>query len=133
MTTTEPKNTKTQPICEICQKLFSNKNNLKTHILTIHQKILPFKCPYPSCHKRYPNKSRYSVHLRTHLGLKPFTCDICHQSFNESGNLKAHLLKHDPRKQFECPHCDKAYKSKGHLKEHIDIVHNNVKYILILY
>lgn len=42
MTPTDTKNTntKTQPICEICQKLFSNKSNHKTHILTIHQKFL---------------------------------------------------------------------------------------------
>ena len=124
---------KIKPKCDICNKIFSNKSNLKTDVLTIHQKILPFECPYPLCKKRYPNKSRYNVHLRTHLGYKPFICDICSRSFNESGNLKAHLLKHNPIKQFKCPHCEKAYKSKGHLKEHIDIVHLNVKYILSLY
>ena len=59
---------KIKPKCDICNKIFSNKNNLKTHVLTIHQKILPFECPYPLCKKRYPNKSRYNVHLRTHLG-----------------------------------------------------------------
>ena len=113
--------------CHICNKTFSNSSNLKIHIRTIHQKILPFKCTVPNCNKKYPNKSRLNVHLRTHSGIKPYICYICKKAFNESGNLKAHYLKHDDKKNFHCPYCHRGYKAKGHLKEHIDIVHNNVK------
>ena len=38
--------------CPICENFFSNKSNLKTHISSIHNKILPFKCPYPNCEKK---------------------------------------------------------------------------------
>ena len=113
--------------CHICNKIFSNRNNLKIHIQTIHHKILPFKCSYPGCNKNYPNNSRYEVHMRTHLGIKPFKCSLCDKQFNESGNLKAHYLKHETTRKFTCSFCEKAYKSKGHLKEHVDIVHKQLR------
>lgn len=53
--------------CPVCSKMLSNKNNLKTHIQTIHEKKLPFICPYENCGKQYPNKSRFNVHVRTHV------------------------------------------------------------------
>jgi len=113
--------------CPICNNLFSNKCNLKTHISSIHEKFLPYKCPYENCEKKYPNKSRLKVHLRTHTGLKPYECEICKKCFNETGNLKVHMSKHESLKKFKCPLCDKSYKSNGHLKEHFDIIHKMVK------
>ena len=113
--------------CPICKNLFSNKSNLKTHISSIHNKILPFKCPYSNCLKKYSSKTRLNVHIRTHTGIKPYKCKICDKSFNENGNLKAHLLRHEIEKKFKCFYCEKSYKSNGHLKEHINIIHKNLK------
>jgi len=114
-------------ICTLCNKLFSNKNNLKTHVSSIHNKNLPFKCPYSNCSKKYPNNTKLQTHIRTHKGIKPFICEICGKRFNENGNLKSHLNKHEENKKFKCSFCEKSYKSSGHLKEHIDIIHLNHK------
>ena len=113
--------------CPICENFFSNKSNLKTHILSIHNKILPFKCPYENCEKKYSSNIRLNVHIRTHKGEKPYKCKICLKSFNENGNLKAHMSRHEIKKKFKCNFCDKSYKSNGHLKEHINIIHMKVK------
>ena len=86
--------------CPICENFFSNKSNLKTHISSIHNKILPFKGPYPNCEKKYSSNIRLNVHIRTHTGIKPFKCNICNKSFNENGNLKAHMSRHEIKKKF---------------------------------
>jgi KRAB domain-containing zinc finger protein len=114
-------------ICEFCHKPFSTLGNMRNHIMTIHQNYRPFKCTYPGCNKKYSIESRFQVHMRTHIGAKPFVCQICSKSFNEKGNLKTHLRFHSELRPFKCPHCTKSYKTNGHLKDHIEIQHNLIK------
>ncbi len=113
--------------CTICEKSFSTNGNLKNHINTIHNHILPFKCPYPLCKHSYSNQSRLSIHLRTHSGFKPYICPICKKSFNEKGNLKTHIGFHSNERPYKCNYCDKSYKTNGHLKDHIETHHFNLK------
>jgi len=113
--------------CDICNKSFSTLGNMRNHILTIHQDYRPYKCPYQNCNKRYSIESRYQIHLRTHVGDKPFVCKICKKSFNEKGNLKTHLRFHSELRPFKCQKCNKSYKTNGHLKDHIEIRHLHLK------
>ena len=113
--------------CSICNKVFSTPINLRNHIKTIHDKNFPFKCTYPNCNKQYSIATRLKVHMRTHLGEKPYQCDICFKSFVEKGNLKTHKKFHSSLRPFKCPQCDKSYKTNGHLKDHIEIQHNKIK------
>ena len=51
--------------CEVCKKRFSQKKNLSTHILSIHEGKKGFKCNF--CDKSFSQKScmtrhRASVH-----------------------------------------------------------------------
>jgi hypothetical protein len=114
-------------ICDICNKSFSTLGNMRNHKMTIHQNYRPFICTYPGCNKKYSIENRFQVHMRTHLGIKPFICQICSKSFNEKGNLKTHLRFHSDLRPFKCPFCIKTYKTNGHLKDHIEIQHNLVK------
>ena len=114
-------------ICHFCNKQFSTLGNMRNHIMVIHENYRPFKCTYPGCNKKYSIESRYQVHLRTHIGSKPFICQICNKSFNEKGNLKTHLRFHSEIRPFKCPHCNKSYKTNGHLRDHIEILHNKIK------
>ena len=120
-------NQKKQSICHICNKPFSTIGNMRNHIMTIHQNYRPYSCIFPGCNKKYSIESRYQVHLRTHIGAKPFICQICNKSFNEKGNLKTHLRFHSELRPFKCPNCPKSYKTNGHLKDHIEIQHNLIK------
>ena len=124
---TEESSQNTSTICDICHKSFSTLGNMRNHKMTIHQNYRPYKCTFPGCNKKYSLQSGFIVHLRTHLGEKPFTCPICSKSFNEKGNLKTHLRFHSELRPFKCPQCDKSYKTNGHLKDHIDIQHKQIK------
>ena len=114
-------------LCTICEKSFSTNGNLKNHINTIHNHILPFKCPYLLCKNSYSNQSRLLIHIRTHSGFKPYICPICKKSFNEKGNLKTHIGFHSNERPYKCNYCDKSYKTNGHLKDHIETHHFNLK------
>ena len=114
-------------ICDICHKSFSTLGNMRNHKMTIHENYRPFECTFPGCNKKYSIENRFQVHMRTHLSVKPFICQICSKSFNEKGNLKTHLKFHSELRPFKCPFCVKNYKTKGHLKDHIEIQHNFVK------
>ena len=48
-----------------------------------------FKCKI--CDKRTNQFVNMKVHIRSHLGIKPYKCSICNKSFTTSSNAKLHL------------------------------------------
>ena len=113
--------------CKICEKTFSTMGNLRNHIMTIHQNLKPYKCPFPGCKKQYSIQSRLQVHYRIHIGKKPYICSFCSKGFNEKGNLKTHERFHSEKRPFKCNLCSKTYKTNGHLKDHIEIQHMKIR------
>ncbi|KAJ8596188.1 hypothetical protein M405DRAFT_726757 [Rhizopogon salebrosus TDB-379] len=55
--------------CEICHKNFPRPSGLNTH-MNSHSGAKPFKCPVPSCDKRFAVRSNAKRHLKTH-GINP--------------------------------------------------------------
>lgn len=88
-----------------------------------HIGFKPFECSY--CHKRFTQGGNLRTHLRLHTGEKPFTCKECNRSFSRKGNLAAHLLTHKNEKPFKCKldGCDKAFTQLGNLKSHQNRFH----------
>lgn len=88
-----------------------------------HIGFKPFECHF--CQKRFTQGGNLRTHMRLHTGEKPFTCEICNRSFSRKGNLAAHKLTHENLKPYECKldGCDKSFTQLGNLKSHQNRFH----------
>ena len=66
--------------CYICQKSFSNNNNLKLHMYT-HEVIQPYKCG--KCEKSFKSGIYLTMHEKT---------NNCHEKVFMKGNLEKHEI-----------------------------------------
>ena len=77
--------------CRMCEKSYTSKYNLVTHILG-HNGIKPHSCPH--CSKLFKQPSHLQTHLLTHQGTRPHKCQVCHKAFTQTSHLKRHMMQH---------------------------------------
>jgi len=102
--------------CRICNKDFSRKEHLATH-MRIHNNIKPFKCEI--CPAEFADRANLVTHKRIHTGEKPYQCELCPRRFNNSGSLVSHRRQHTGERPYQCTYCDKNYSGSTPLKKHI--------------
>lgn len=51
--------------CPHCDLMYSNKSNLKTHVRSVHEKIV-YKCTFEGCSKELQHHKSLRNHLKTH-------------------------------------------------------------------
>jgi len=85
-------NTKTTS-CEVCNRTFKSRQNLKQHIESVHQKVR-YDCD--QCDHRASTKSNLRCHKASqHEGIK-YDCDECDYSATNKSRLKKHKdAKHE--------------------------------------
>lgn len=130
-------------LCVHCQRLFSRRGTLNSHLashtnirpykcedcpksfavkseLTTHKKIHgdDHKCTY--CAKKFPVPSKLERHVRIHTNNKPFVCSVanCGKAFSDKRNLEGHRLMHSSEKKHACPVCTKLFKTANRLRQH---------------
>ncbi|XP_053387483.1 zinc finger protein 271-like isoform X2 [Mercenaria mercenaria] len=101
--------------CDICDKAFTNSQNLTTHQI-IHSGERPYKCDI--CDKAFTESCNLTRHLRIHSGERPYKCDICDKAFTNSQNLTTHQIIHSGERPYKCDICDKAFTQNGALTKH---------------
>ena len=91
--------------CGLCDKAYTQSNNLKLHIKYIHEGLKPqhkYKCDM--CDKAYTQAHSLKSHVQSvHKGLKPqYKCDSCDKTFTQSHSLKSHVQSvHNSANSFE--------------------------------
>ena len=74
--------------CPICEKEFTQKNNLERHLLTHETDTPRFECEI--CHKTFAHKESLAVHMNEHNGVE-FKCEKCEYTTYDARNLKRHV------------------------------------------
>ena len=108
--------------CDICEKPFSNKSDLKFH-LQIHN---DFRKTFPcdKCNVIVLSKIGLKIHLKIHEEEREtYSCDICGAQLSTKSGLLRHRKTHDKfRKMYQCKYCGKEFTaSEGRNKHEIDI------------
>ncbi|KAL6944343.1 hypothetical protein ACO0RG_001079 [Hanseniaspora osmophila] len=81
-------------------------------------------CQY--CHKHFTQSTHLEVHVRSHIGLKPYECSYCGKTFTQGGNLRTHIRLHTGEQPFQCNVCGKKFSRKGNLQAH-SLTHENFR------
>lgn len=105
--------------CSYCNKNFTRKDSLESHIRTVHTPVQPFTCPQENCPRTFSTRSMYLNHLKVHGEAHPYHCLECTESFSHLAELKDHLKKiHPDTEELRCSECFKVATSHKELMQH---------------
>lgn len=82
-------------VCDVCNKGFKNKYNLKLHKESVHLKIRKFVCDHRGCGRRFAQNVNLAKHKQIgHQNIK-FKCSesFCGKEFTTKQNLKFHFKR----------------------------------------
>nr|DBA16360.1 TPA: hypothetical protein GDO54_003760 [Pyxicephalus adspersus] len=152
-------------VCRECGKGFSQANGLSIHLRTFHNIEDPYDCqkcrmsfptleenrqhiqvvhskeyhPCPSCEKIFSAPSLLDRHIVTHVGGKPYNCDICDKAYQQLSGLWYHNRTHHPdlfaaqnhrSSKFstaQCSSCEQVFSSTSTLHKHTKLEHPDDK------
>ncbi|GIZ05352.1 histone-lysine N-methyltransferase PRDM9, partial [Caerostris extrusa] len=137
--------------CEACDALFSSQDALQRHRkMHPRQGLKRHRCP--ECSYSTDNTGNLRVHLLTHSGEKPHTCDQCHKRFSKRTisartssctrakrgtsaapaekrfarefDLRRHEGVQSGERPYRCSDCGKDFSQAIHLKRHQGCTHD---------
>ena len=100
--------------CQYCKYLTDRKNNLKRHVITMHEKCGKIlEC----CDVVFANKSALREHVIA-FHRSGYDCRICGRTFCRKALLKRHVTVHSGQKDYVCSICGYATSHKSNLDRH---------------
>nr|XP_028596352.1 zinc finger and BTB domain-containing protein 40-like isoform X2 [Podarcis muralis] len=153
-------------VCRECGKGFRQANGLSIHLHTFHNIDDPYDCqkcqmsfptlqehqkhihaahsreyhPCPTCGKVFSAPSLLERHVVTHVGGKPFSCQICNKAYQQLSGLWYHNRTHHPDifaaqnhrsskfSSLQCSSCDKTFSSTAAHRRHTKEEHAEVTF-----
>lgn len=109
-------------VCQICDKLFTKRDNYESHIATHEPSLRRHSCKI--CGLKFSYKSTLNKHIRSHHTPNVYpnhTCQICNKTYKANWLLKNHMERiHEGIAQYKCDHkdCDKKFYKKCDLDKH---------------
>ncbi|KAM4015845.1 zinc finger and BTB domain-containing protein 40 [Anomaloglossus baeobatrachus] len=148
-------------VCRECGKGFSQANGLSIHLRTFHDIEDPYDCqkcrmsfptleenrqhiqivhskeyhPCPSCEKIFSAPSLLERHIVTHVGGKPYNCEICDKAYQQLSGLWYHNRTHHPDlfaaqnhrsskfSSAQCSSCEQVFTNPSTLQKHTKMEH----------
>ena len=120
--------THTKPYCcEICGKFFSQKNNLEAHMF-VHSGN---EFPCSICEKSYKSPVSLKVHIASHTSNDTpvqmnQVCETCGRAFRWHKDLVSHRRTHTGEKPYSCDICGKTFSRRDKLTNHTR-THDGIK------
>lgn len=110
--------------CDQCDRCYPLKLSLTKHKTIKHNPDYKRPVPTPSkqceeCGKRFAYSHSLKTHLKTHTGVKSFTCNHCGRMLTTRQTLYEHVSAiHMGLKPFRCNVCPKAFVTEKILRLH---------------
>ena len=139
-----------------CTIEFTQKNEWKNHLSSVHEGKNPKKCDFCDdtfLYRRDRNKHITSVHKEntfsckicsivflkedtlkshtssTHEGIKPHKCETCDKRFSKKTSIRLHMKRfHSDQKPHQCAICNESFRLLRGLKKHMRLKHKIEKF-----
>ncbi|XP_039762737.1 zinc finger protein 91-like isoform X2 [Pararge aegeria] len=121
-----------QYVCDYCDRLFTRKHNLQTHIKNWH---LGLSCYCDICDRNLGSPAGLILHLSHghNSSGQPFPeCDLCGRVFSRKQNITSHMntVHLQTNSAISCKICNKTLTTGRNMKRHIALMHNpDIQYL----
>ncbi|XP_046698533.1 telomere zinc finger-associated protein-like isoform X1 [Silurus meridionalis] len=78
---------------DVAEILISTREELKSGSCS-HSETRRFQCTVPECEKAFSQRGSLNRHMRTHLGIRPYSCPLCTMCFSRQYRVTEHMRVH---------------------------------------